>query len=54
MSEPAILYRTKRVRPLAEVSASDIPRGLTAEDVATDCDPDRPVVEPEPAPPSET
>lgn len=33
---PAIIFVTPRTKPLAEVTASDIPRGMSAEDVAND------------------
>ncbi len=33
-----ITYITKRIKPLAEVTGADIPRGFSAEDVATDCE----------------
>lgn len=32
----AVVFETPRVKPLAELKASDIPRGLQPEDVATD------------------
>jgi len=36
MTEPAIKWETRRAKPLSEVTAADIPRGLSAEDVAID------------------
>lgn len=33
---PAITLHTPKTKPLAEVAASDVPRELNAEDVATD------------------
>lgn len=30
------IYETERTKPLAEVRASDVPRGMSADDVATD------------------
>jgi len=30
------LFETKRVKPLDQVTAADVPRGLDPEDVATD------------------
>ena len=32
-----IHFTTKRVKPLSEITARDVPRGLDPEDVATDC-----------------
>jgi len=34
--DPPIVYTTTRTKPLAEVLASDVPRGLSPDDVATD------------------
>lgn len=39
--EPPIRFHPPRKKPLAEVTAKDIPRGLDPEDVAVDC-PQRP------------
>ena len=36
LSGPSITYTTERSKPLAEVMASDVPRGLSPDDVATD------------------
>lgn len=33
---PVIVFTTHKVKPLAELKAADIPRGLNPEDVATD------------------
>ena len=38
-SKPQITFTTKRVKPLNELTAKDIPRGLDPEDVATDFGP---------------
>jgi hypothetical protein len=35
-SEPAIVYTTVKVKPLAELRPSDVPRGLDSDDLATD------------------
>ena len=45
IEQPAIVFTTLRTKPLAELTAADIPRGLEPEDVATDYAP-----EPEPTP----
>lgn len=36
MKEPIIIYTTQRTKPLSELRASDVPRGLDAADLATD------------------
>lgn len=36
---PAIVYTTKRVKPLAELRASDVPMGMDPDDLATDLAP---------------
>ena len=34
--EPVIVYTTAKVKPLAELRPSDVPRGLDPDDMATD------------------
>jgi len=35
--KPVIVYTLKKVKPLAELRPSDVPRGLDPDDLATDC-----------------
>lgn len=34
--QPAIVFETRRTKPLAELTAADVPRGINPEDIATD------------------